>query len=92
MQVWKFKIPVARDAHVLMPRGAVLLHVAEQVNELCVWAQVDPEAPLADRYLGVFGTGEPLPSSNDAGRYLGTVLMLGGTFVAHVWDYGEARA
>lgn len=75
-----------------MPRGAQILHVAVQEGRPYLWALVDLAVPEAKRLLRVVGTGHPLPSADSTeplGVYVGTVLMLEGTLVLHVFDLGE---
>lgn len=44
-----------------MPRGAQIIRVAEQGLNTCLWAIVDPAAPLETREFQVFRTGGALP-------------------------------
>lgn len=83
MTVWKFVI-ADPETPVQMPRGARVLHVAEQRGDVCVWAEVDPSMPLEPRRFVVAGTGHPLPAYR--GPFLGTVLLAGGALVYHVWE------
>lgn len=82
--VWKFKI---MDEHgvqagrVPMPSGAAPLHVGMQDGWLCLWAEVDPSSPIADRGFAVVGTGHPVP---DGARCVGSALD--GPFVWHLYE------
>ena len=83
MTVWKFVI-TDPETPVLMPEGAEVLHVATQKGEVCVWALVEPSAPKVERRFVVVGTGHPVPPHR--GRFLGTVLLAGGSLVFHIWE------
>lgn len=87
--VYKYALHATDDQWVLMPKGAVLLHVAEQGGgQLYVWAHVDPAAPLVPRRIITIDTGHPAP---DIGQFdhVGTVLLHGGRIVLHVFDGEE---
>lgn len=83
MTVWKFVLDIGRQA-IEMPVDAEVLHIAEQHDQVCVWALVSPDAPKAERRFVVTGTGHPVPDRR--GRFLGTVLLLDGALVLHVWE------
>jgi hypothetical protein len=80
--IWKFQLH-PQEA-VSMPAGARILVAREQGDSICLWAEVDPEAPSERRSFDVYGTGNAL--SAEPGRYLGTALLEGGRFVFHVYD------
>jgi hypothetical protein len=85
VKIYKYKIEDQETA--MMPRDAKLLHVGFQHSHVTVWALVDPEAPLVERQMAVFGTGWEI-SEKDAERYVGTVQVPYG-LVWHVFDLGE---
>lgn len=62
--------------------GARFLHVANQREQITVWAEVNPQAPRCARFLHVVGTGFDAPEDAD---YIGTALMASGTFVFHIY-------
>ncbi|MDB4928307.1 MAG: hypothetical protein JWM10_791 [Myxococcaceae bacterium] len=81
--IWKFTLddPGKRRFH--MPAGSRLIHVHEQGGNPCVWADVNPDAPMVWRHLNVIPTG-----SVAVGEYVGTV-HLDGPLVFHIYDGGE---
>jgi hypothetical protein len=84
--IWKFT-PILDDesvATVEMPVGAMVLTAREQGTELCIWAEVDPEAATETRRFHVFGTGHPM--SCYLGDYVGTAMLYGGKLVLHVYE------
>lgn len=81
--IWKFTLDPSH-VYLKMPRGARLIHAHEQGGGICVWAEVDPAAPLHARYVHIIPTGaEPF------GDYVGTAHLQAGVFVFHVYDGGE---
>ncbi len=87
--IWKAPLGVSQDRGypVNMPEGADVLSVAAQGDELMVWFRCDPAKPIKQRRLLVIGTGIPgeCPAADEA-RFIGTVLMMGGRLVLHVFE------
>jgi len=71
-----------------MPDGARILHAGEQHGQICVWALVDPSAPLKPRVIKVVGTGWLFTESNLT--YIGTVTLEDGALVFHVFEVTSA--
>ncbi len=90
------KYPLSLDVvnqTVLMPEGAIILLVAAPNDQLALWARVSPDAVKVARELVVIGTGVDLPPALEADPeqyHVGSVAMMGGQLVAHVFDLGEA--
>ena len=89
MEVWKFPFATKDVQELTMPRGARLLHVAVQQEQLCLWALVRPEAVTVRRRIRVVGTGQKI-SVNDSEKYVGTAMSFGGELVWHAFDLGES--
>lgn len=85
--IWKFPLRVNDVQDIEMPRGATILHVNLQYNTICLWALVDPDATRERRLIAICGTGHSAP---DDGRYIGSVMMMGGDLVFHVFERPEA--
>lgn len=82
--IWKFPIQVTDLQSVTMPDGAKILTAAVQRGQPCLWAEVDPSAPMCERSIAIFGTGHELP--DDPGSYIGTFQVDHGVFVFHVYE------
>lgn len=81
--IWKYNL--RPGCTVDMPKGAKLLHVAEQNDDVCLWAQVDPLAPLEARRFAILGTGHDMPDYFKM-EYIGTALMRNLNLVFHVYE------
>ena len=81
--IWKFELDTAQFTEIEMPTGAEILTAQIQNEVMCLWAQVDPEAPKETRTFEVAGTGTPL--SDAPRKYIGTVQTSGGRYVLHVF-------
>ena len=68
---------------VVMNRAAMVLHVAEQHGNPCLWASVDTDLPTHTRRFQVVGTGYATPDERES-TYLGTAHC--GPFVWHVFE------
>jgi hypothetical protein len=82
--VWKQPLRITPFQPITIPEGAEVLHIAEQHGELCIWFRCDTSARPVTRYIAICGTGGACPS-DDEGQYLGSVLMLEGGLVWHVF-------
>lgn len=80
--IWKFILddPISE---IRMPKGAHPISTHKHLGQICVWAEVDSEAPKVIHRFNVMETGEPVPD----GKFLGSVLL--NKFVFHVYDDGE---
>ena len=90
--VWKYKLEVdsiREDVFIAgtvkVPAGSKTLTVGVQNNSSYVWVEVDPHAPptYSKKFYSV-GTGHGIVPDNT--KYIGTVLLNGGTLVFHIYE------
>ncbi|MGJ8680497.1 DUF7352 domain-containing protein [Paraglaciecola sp.] len=81
--IWKYTLTPA--ILIEIPKGAEILSVAEQNNEICLWALVDPNAELEAREFHVFGTGHNITIKGF--DFIGTALLENGSLVFHVFEF-----
>jgi len=55
-----------------------------QLDTICIWVELDPIAPVVDRSFEIFGTGQKIPPGKR--NYIGSVQLLGGAFIYHVYE------
>jgi len=82
--IWKFTLEPWQPT-MMMPAGARLIHAREQGGEVCVWAEVDPDASKVLRNVMAVPTGG-YPGER---VYIGTALLSESGLVFHVYDGGE---
>lgn len=87
--IWKYVISLDDEVDLEMPKGAKLLHVAEQRGDVCLWAMVDTSAPNVTRCISVRGTGHPCDESILRAPHIGTVSLHVGGLIFHLFDRGE---
>ncbi len=83
MEVWKFNLWPLALRKIYMPEGAKVLHVGNQHDEITLWALVDPDSDLEERWFLVVGTGHSMPDAEF--DHLGTVITHD-KFVWHVFE------
>lgn len=84
MRIWKFPIEVIDQQILMVPKDAKFLDVQMQRETCCLWALCNQDAEKEERYLKIYGTGNPMP--DDPGDYIATFQMHGGTLVFHVFE------
>ena len=83
--IWKYELEY-RETELEVPYGAQTLYVGEQHGWLCIWMLVDPEVQgMETKMFRAVHTGERFSMSEVRGR-IHTVLMEGGSYVAHVFE------
>lgn len=63
-------------------QDAIILHLDNQNENLCLWAMVDTTTPKVPRKIRVLGTGHTVPDKPL--KFLGTVLIH--PYVWHVFE------
>lgn len=86
-KIWKWELDVTDRQSVYLPQGAQILDVQVQNGQVCMWAICLPSLPTQPRYIGIYGTGNPLPDVDlDNARYISTFQMHGGALVFHAFE------
>jgi len=78
--VYKYPLPFTSGI-VLMPKDAMVVHVSEQNGEPMLWAEVNTEEGLEERYFIIYGTGQNIDSRYG---YIGT--WMSPPFVWHLYE------
>lgn len=86
LAIYKYKLPTNGDP-VTVPKGARVIHCAEQRRDFYVWAIVDTETARREaRRFMVLGTGQPFDESDLIHmRHVNTFQS--GIFVWHVFEW-----
>lgn len=84
-----YKYDLEEGHHVIiMPKGAVILHV-ESVNDVVrMWVQVQAAGESEKRRISMVMTGHNLEPEELQGKYIGTAVCVNGRLVWHVFDLG----
>lgn len=85
--VYKYQVDAEGIISVPLPRGATPLYFGMQGSQLCLWALVDLEQPIAEMFrFRMAGTGH-LIEPQHAGRHINTLQHQG--FVFHFFHIQE---
>lgn len=82
--IHKFAIHHTGISEVVMPRFARVISAHAQYNSIKIWAIVTPGQEMDARRFAVLVTGDNEDVGH--GKYIGTVLLYDGEYVAHVFE------
>jgi hypothetical protein len=91
--IWKFQLRVWSiwrsdcrqfEQEIAVPTAARFLSAQIQGDQLCLWALVNPKAPLQLKRIVILGTGHPVPTEQM--RFIDTVQMENGALIWHIFE------
>jgi len=82
--VWKFPLQATGVQKIRMPRDSTILTIQVQDRFICLWALIETDKELVDRFFIIAMTGKPLPDKIE--RYIGTFQIPQQKFVGHVFE------
>lgn len=84
--VYKYKLETVTAQVIELPKGAEVLSVKNQHEEICLYAKVDTEEKeLQIITVLIFGTGHNIPPGANEAKYVDTVSLQGGMLMFHVF-------
>ena len=85
-KIYKYQI-IPQDFQALeLPEGSKILSVSEQYNNIVLHALVNPDIEEIDIYdIAVKGTGHDFPKKLDTYTFLGTVKLMNGALMFHIF-------
>jgi len=85
MKIYKYNLKITDEQAIRLPVGSVILSVANQYENLRLWALVDEKSPvLEDRHIEIYGTGHEMREDDFKRRFIGTVILH--PYVWHVFE------
>jgi len=81
--IHKYPVRYNEDFTLTLPKGARVVHFAEQNSSLHIWAEVTPDNPPIEHRFAVHGTGHPIDPTE---TYIATCFD--GPFVWHLYEKG----
>lgn len=82
--IYKYTLELNDRQEIVMPALAEILCVQMQDGKAHLWAEVESNATKYTRIIGIFGTGNPIPSNPKA--YIGTIQIPLHGLVFHVYE------
>jgi hypothetical protein len=89
LTIYKFALQEAGWQIISIRSGARVISVAEQNNQIVLYAILDTNAPTVFRKVSVVGTGHTLSEEVASWQSVGTVKLHGGTLMFHVFVSDE---
>lgn len=84
--IYKYQLGVVGSQVIKMPKGAEILSVKNQQENLVLYALVTPDEELVEHRILVYGTGHPIRADIfDDFNFVGTVNINSATLVWHVF-------
>jgi hypothetical protein len=87
-RIFKYTIPVQDKTELKLPVGSQILSVAEQNEEIVVYALTTSNTATRKVTILVIGTGNPITENISEYTFLGTVKLLHGALMFHVFYKG----
>lgn len=89
-KIYKYRIPVTDETELLLPVSAKILSVKEQGDDIVLYALITPydDKTLKGRnrvVIRVVGTGRDIRFDTNDFTFLGTVNLLSGRYMFHVF-------
>lgn len=93
MKVYKYTALLTDLVLIHLPAGAEILHIdhqgREDNGEVSIWALVDPDLPLCDRFVRIAGTGHPIVGDGGVLKYINTFTMMDRSLWFHAFELLE---
>jgi hypothetical protein len=85
--IYKYTLDKDHNTILTMPKGAVVLTVDIQNEEICIWAKVDTNVETEERHFKMYGTGHEVLDNDTDLSYVGTVQLMSGQLIFHIYEY-----
>ena len=83
--IWKFQIEVTGEQILSVPKGTKLIACQNQQETIQMWGIVNPDEKGTERrHIRMYTTGQHYEKIE--GKYLTSVQLRGGNFVAHLFE------
>lgn len=88
--VWKFVLKPIGIQTIQLPKDSRILHVAQQYNEVYLWAMFtyedhEDEIEYQPRRIRIYGTCDDIPGITSQ-EHIATVILNEGDLVLHVFE------
>lgn len=84
--VYKYDLEPKDEQEILLPTGAKILSVANQREAMVLYALIDKDIRTEEVFKFVVrGTGHPIDFQVDDYNFLGTVKLMNGTLMFHIF-------
>ena len=85
-KIYKYVLKPVDFQNLKLPKESKIISVIEQYDEMVLYAIVDTDTSETELYdIAVKGTGHPFPEKLDTYTFLGSVKLMGGSLVFHIF-------
>lgn len=84
--IYKYQLEITDNQCIKMPKGAEILTVQIQGENPCLWAMVDTENEVVERFIEIYGTGNPITGESSR-IYISTFQVSDGALIFHAFEY-----
>ena len=70
-KIYKYPLPIKEKHIIELPKNAQIIRIDDVDGMAYLWAIVDPEAPMVQRHLESYKTGQPITTPMRSLFYLG---------------------
>lgn len=87
--IFKFKLEIAYQQHIEMPKNTDILSVQIQNGWPCIWVLIDVDQinNTESRTFDMFGTGTPIKCHDSVElKFIDTFQLCGGSLVYHLFE------
>ena len=86
VKIFKYKIELIGKQEIELPYGARILSVINQQGNIVLYALIDPELPVIHTHeIRIIGTGNEVTFETSDYTFLGTVSIIRGELIWHVF-------
>ena len=85
-KIFKYELQTIPFQRIEMPKGAQILSIQNQNSNPRLWALVDTDADVEDRFIKMFSTGEEMNEGNSNLIHISTVQFWNGDLVFHFFE------
>ena len=86
LTIWKFPLEIKDELEIEIPSPAIPLAFQLQKGRPILWCLVDPEMGLVKKKFRLAGTGHKIDNSLEELKYIGTVQLIHGLLVYHLFE------
>lgn len=86
LKIYKYKITPNDKIELPIPSGAKILTVQAQFENPVLWALVNPDSPVEQRFFRLVGTGFDIREDASRLNYINTFQIYGGDLVFHLFE------
>ena len=85
-KIYKYELQPVDFQNLKLPKGSKIISVTEQYDKMVLYAIVDTDTLETEIYdIAVKGTGHDFPEKLDTYTFLGSIKLIGGSLVFHIF-------